>query len=733
MPIYFREETKEFHLYNDDISYIICVLPNGHIGNLYFGQRVDIDSSYRHLLNTENRSQTTYVYEGDLSFTLQHTRQEYAAHGTGDFCLPAFEIEQEDGSKLSHFQFESYQIKKGKEKLEGLPATYVEDEADADSLELYLYDHVSQTKLTLTYTIFADQAVVTRHAKFYQDGEKTVRLNRALSMTLDFPDKDYEWLHLDGAWGRERHVQTSPLHQGVQSIYSLKGASSAEHNPFIALKRLDATDHVGEAIGFSLIYSGNFLAQVDVTAFQQTRVSMGIHPERFSWELQPGHSFQTPEVVIAYSQGGWNGLSQTYHKLYNHHLIRGAWKLKERPVLLNNWEATSFDFTEEKIVQLAQKSAELGAELFVLDDGWFGQRNHDHAGLGDWTVNYDKLPEGLTGLIEKVHGMGIKFGLWIEPEMVNKDSDLYRAHPDWIIHHPKHSQSHGRHQYTLNLAHEDVYQNIYQQLYTLLSQHDIDYIKWDMNRYMTEVFSVFHQTSQQGEIYHRYMLNVYRLYEALTSAFPHILFESCSSGGSRFDPGILYYAPQTWASDNSDAIERLKIQYGTTMVYPQSTMGCHVSETPNQQVGRMTPIETRANVAYFGCFGYELDLFDLTEEERESVKQQIVFYKEHRRTFQYGTFTRLLSPFGNDNVAWQVVSEDGNQCFVGYYRVLVTANVSTTYLKLKGLDKEAKYEVKGKGIFSGATLIHIGLKIEDDDFPDGFKDFTSRLYDIRKL
>lgn len=733
MAIIFKEREQEFHLYNQEISYVFCVLPNGQLGHLYYGKRISPELSYQYLFEGRQRSLTSCVYEDDDTFSLQHTRQEYACYGTGDVLLPAFEIEQSDGSRLSNFVFQHYRILKGKPHLSGLPQTYVEDENEADTLEIDLYDKVSETKLCLVYTIFKQRSVITRSARFTQVGKGNIKLQSALSMNLDLPDKNYEWLHLDGAWGRERHLHTAPLHQGTQAVYSLKGASSAEHNPFLALRRPHTTEHSGEVLGFSLVYSGNFIAQVDVTPFHQTRVSLGIHPKGFTWLLEQGEIFQSPEVVMVYSKDGLNGMSQIYHDLYRKRLCRGEWRDKERPIILNNWEAMTFDFDENRIMVLAEKAAAVGVELFVMDDGWFGARNHDRAGLGDWTVNQEKLPSGIKGISDKIHNLGMKFGLWIEPEMVNKDSNLYRQHPDWILHHPNHSQSQGRHQYTLDLSREEVYQNIYHQLHELLANNGIDYIKWDMNRYMSEVYSVGYGAEQQGEIFHRYLLNVYRLYETLTTEFPHVLFESCSSGGARFDPGMLYYAPQTWCSDNSDGIDRLKIQYGTSLVYPLSSISCHVSEVPNQQVGRLVPLRTRANVAYFGSFGYELDLSELSEEEIELVCEQISFYKRYRSIFQYGKFTRLLSPFEQSVTAWQVMDGEGDTIFVGLYRSFVTPNgASYERLRLTGLEHDAYYKI-GEEVYTGSALMNVGLVIKQKDFKDGFKDFTSVLFEVRKI
>lgn len=731
MGIQFRKEEQEFHLFNEEMSYIFSVLPNGHLSQLYYGPRVSTEQSYSYLIQGGQRSLTSYIegYENDLS--LQHLRQEYACYGTGDVLSPAFEIAQEDGSRLSHFKYQEYRVVSGKSSLTGLPATYSTTDYPAETLIVELFDDVTQTVLELHYSIFSSLPVLARHAVFRQVGEQSITLERALSLNLDLPDKDYEWIHLDGAWSRERHIQTSPLHQGVQSIYSLKGTSSSEHNPFMALKRPQTDEHQGEVIGISLVYSGNFLAQVDVTPYEQVRASIGIHPDRFSWSLSQGQEFVTPEALLVYSQKGLNGLSHAFHSLFNHCLVRGEWKGKERPVLINNWEATYFDFTEEKILELAKEAAALGVELFVLDDGWFGERYNDQAGLGDWQVNPHKLPNGLPSLIQNIHGLGMKFGIWIEPEMVNKDSNLYRQHPDWHFHHPKRFQSPSRYQYVLNFAEDAVFENIYQQLYQLLSSHDIDYVKWDMNRYLTEVFSVHHQAENQGELFHRYVLNVYRLYDRLTQDFPQILFESCSSGGARFDPGLLYYAPQTWTSDNTDAIERLSIQYGTSVLYPLSSMGSHVSAVPNHQVSRITSLTTRGHVSHFGSMGYELNLLQLSEEERQQVKEQINFYKKHRATFQYGEFTRLLSPFEQDIVAWQVKSADTNTVLIGYYRKLIQANEGFKRIYPKHLDEEAIYEYKGQS-FRGSSLMRAGLVVEPQDFEAGFADFASLLIELKK-
>ena len=735
MPIVFHQESQEFHLYNEHLSYVMTVLPNGHLGNLYFGKRVQDKESFSYLFEVGGRALMAYVFEDNGSFALQHTRQEYPPYGTTDFRYPAYEVQQPNGSHISNFVYQSHQIFAGKKTLAELPSTYVENEDEATTLEVTLYDEVIDLRLVLSFTIYTDLAVITRQAKFTNLGQEQVSLERAMSFNLDLPDANYDFIHLDGSWSRERHISESRLTPGEHSIYSLRGASSAEHNPFIALKRPETTENQGAAYGFSLIYSGNFLGQVVVDPHETTRVMMGIHPDRFSWDLSENESFQTPEAVLVYADQGLNQLSQTFHELYRTRLARGYWRDRPRPILLNNWEATSFDFTEEKILAIADVAAEVGVELFVLDDGWFGKRNNDRMGLGDWTPNFDKLPDGIVGLAQKVTAKGLGFGLWFEPEMVNKDSDLYRAHPDWIIQTPDRSNSPSRNQHTLDLTREEVVEYLYQSLSDILRTAPISYVKWDMNRYMTEVYSPTFGPTQQGRVMHKYILNLYRLLERLTTEFPQVLFESCSSGGARFDPGMLYYMPQTWTSDNTDAIERLKIQYGTSMVYPLASMGSHVSESPNQQVGRSTPLETRANVAYFGTFGYELDATEFTAEEKEVVKAQVAFFKEYRQLIQQGKFHRLHNPFKENCAAWMVVADDQSKAVVAYYKILNGTNLGFKRLYLQGLAPTKRYRLSTdeSAVYYGDELMSVGIVLRHHDFCHGGGDFSSAIYTLTAL
>lgn len=733
--IIFHEDTKTFHLYNQKVSYIIQVLENGHLGQLYYGKKIHDKSDFSYLVEKYPRPMTSYIYEDDRTFSLEHIRQEYPVYGTTDYRHPAVEVLQENGSRISDFRYQSHEISEGKPKLAGLPATYTEDDEEAKTLCVTILDPVTQVKAELLYTIFDGEAAIARSVKFCNEGTEPVHLLSAMSLSIDLPDKDYVWMQLSGAWSRERHVKNRILEQGIVAIDSMRGNSSHEHNPFMVLKRPNATENEGEVIGFSLIYSGNFRIQAEVDTHDVTRITAGINPSGFDWKLDVKESFQTPEAVMVYSDSGLNDMSQTFHRLYGRRLARGYWRDRPRPILNNNWEATYFDFTEERLVEIAAKAKECGVELFVLDDGWFGERNSDHAGLGDWTPNKERLPQGIRGLSEKIEALGMKFGLWFEPEMTNKDSELYRAHPDWILRTPNRSVSHGRYQYVLDFSRKEVVDCIYGMMDKILSEAKISYIKWDMNRSITECYSASLPADRQGEVFHRYILGVYDLYERLTTKFPEVLFESCASGGGRFDPGLLYYAPQGWASDDSDAVERLKIQYGTSMCYPISSIGSHVSVTPNHQVFRNTPLHTRANVAYFGTFGYELDLNKLSEEEIAEVKSQIHFMKEYREILQFGTFYRLKSPFEGNETVWMAVSDDKKTAVVGWYRVLNGVNMPYSRVRLEGLNPDILYEnVQNKTENYGDELMNLGLittdvtagEVPGDAVP--CTDFESRIY-----
>lgn len=739
MAIKFYPESKTFHLYNDQISYIITVLRNNQLGHVYYGKRITNEGNIAHLVETGKRAMCCHYYLDERDFSMEHLKQEYPVYGTGDLRHPALDVLQENGSRLIELYYKEHQIIDGKPALDGLPATYVEDKNEAQTLIITLHDSVINMDVSLSYTIYASRPVITRHAKITNHGAASIQLDRALSMNVDLPDMDYDMIELTGAWSRERYVKERKLEHGIQSIYSMRGsASSSNFNPFIALKRPETTENSGEVMGFSFVYSGNFLAQVEVDTYDVARVSMGIHPQGFSWQLKQGESFQTPEVVMVYSDKGLNGMSQAYHDVYRHRLARGVWRDKVRPILLNNWEGTYMDFNEEKLLSIAKDAKALGIELFVLDDGWFGKRDDDSSGLGDWFVNTKKLPSGIDGLCEKINAMGLDFGLWIEPEMVNKDSDMYRNHPEWTLLKQDRNHSAGRGQFILDFSNDEVVNYVFDMIDKVLANSRISYIKWDMNRVMSEVHSSVHGASDQGKVFHKYILGVYRLYEKFLAKYPNVLFESCASGGARFDPGMLYYAPQAWCSDDTDAVERQKIQYGTSFVYPISSIGAHVSASPNHQLKRHTSLATRANVAYFGTFGYELDPNQLSQEEKTIIKEQVQFMKEHRALIQFGTFYRLRSPFASKECIWMVVSPDKKKAIVGYYRTLQEINVAFRRVKLQGLNPELKYSVQ-KRIFQtedtcmqvyGDELMHLGLITSDGSSTENNTegDYISRLY-----
>lgn len=713
MSIFYHEGAQTFHLTNGKISYIMKVLPNGSLGQLYFGRAVRDRESFDYLLEMRSRPMSACVFEGDRYFSLEHCRQEYPSCGSTDFRRPALELRQENGSRVTDFVYRSHTISAGKPALEGLPATYCESPGEAETLTIRLEDALLGAELYLSYTLFAGESALARSARLENRGTQVLHLTAAMSLCLDLPDRDYEFIHFSGAWSRERQMKVRTLEQGTQSVESARGHSSHNHNPFLMLRRPGTGEEAGEVLGFSLVYSGNFLAQAEVDTWDTTRVTLGINPFGFDWKLAPGERFQTPEAVVVYSGSGMGDMSRTFHRLYRSRLARGCWRDRPRPILINNWEATYFDFDEDKLVSIARAAKEDGVELFVLDDGWFGARSSDHAGLGDWTANRDRLPNGITGLAQRIEDLGMRFGLWFEPEMVNKDSDLYRAHPDWILQTPGRRTSPGRNQFVLDFSRREVVDCIYHMMAEILSSAKISYVKWDMNRSITEAYSASLPPDRQGEVCHRYILGVYDLYDRLIAAFPQVLFESCASGGGRFDPGLLYYAPQGWVSDDSDAAERLKIQYGTSYCYPISSMGAHVSAAPNHQLNRMTPLATRANAACFGTFGYELDLNRLTAEERTQVREQIVFMKSYREVLQFGDFYRLLSPFDGNFTAWMAVSPDRRIALVGWYKLLNEVNGPFRRVKLRGLDPALDYTVDGDAVRGGDELMEIGLLTTD--------------------
>lgn len=719
------------HLSNHKISYIIKIEEQGYLTHLYFGKKVQTyETGYEYPKHERPFSPNPAGYP-DRNFSLDNVMMEYPGFGFGDFREPAHQIKLADGSRINDFRYKSHEIFNGKKQLEGLPATYVTNETSAMTVEILLVDNISKLQLILSYTIYEELSVVCRSASLINRGCEKVEINRLTSTAVDFPAKEMDVIHFPGTWGKERHMNRIPVSTGVSRLDSKRGTSSHQQNPVAILVGKNTTEHQGDAYGFALVYSGNFEIVTQKDAFDQTRLLMGINSFNFAWQLAAGEKFQTPEAVMTYTDQGFNQLSNTYHQLFNQHLVRGNFKNEARPILINNWEATYFDFDLEKIVAITDQAKQLGVELFVLDDGWFGKRDSDNSSLGDWFEYEGKIAGGLKALSREIHQKGMKFGLWFEPEMISEKSKLHDEHPQWVIGVPGRQKAVSRDQYVLDYSRKEVWEHIYMQMKRILDNVEIDYIKWDMNRHLTDLYSTNLTADQQGELGHRYVLGLYEFMEKIVTAYPHILFESCSGGGGRFDAGMLHYMPQTWTSDNTDAAARLRIQYGTSFIYPISTMGAHVSAVPNHQTGRMTSLATRGNVAFSGVFGYELDLSKLTDTQLAQIKAQITFYKKHRTLIQYGTFIRLLNPDECGAAAWAFVSQDQKEVLLFFYGGLAQVGAPFITLKLKGLTSDLQYEVKyvetsiiglKEGMkLGGDQLMNMGIYIN----PNGAGDFPS--------
>jgi alpha-galactosidase len=718
--IEWREDDRQFHLHNGLISYLLRVLDDGSLGHLYLGSALSPGRSYGYLGPQD--------FGGFANRVGEPVAFEYPTRGHGDFRVPALALEDAHGATVVQPGYAGHTIRSGKPALEDLPSTYVESDDEAETVEIRLRDENGGLELEFRYTIFDGLPVVARSVRVRNGGTAPARLRTVMSASLDLPDAGWDLLQLSGTWARERHLVRRRLVPGRQGISSVRGASGHEHNPFLALVRPTTTEASGEAIGLGLVYSGNFVAEVEVEPFGTGRARIGIEPDTFSWLLEPGAAFQAPEAAIAWSGSGLGELSDAYHRLYRQRLARGTWRDRPRPILINNWEGTYFRFDETKLVEMATASRELGIELFVLDDGWFGERDDDTSSLGDWFVDRRKLPAGIDGLARRIESLGLQFGLWIEPEMVSERSQLFAAHPDWVVGVPGRPRTPSRQQLVLDLSRPEVVDHLFGVLSEVLGSAPIAYVKWDMNRNITEPYSPALPAERQGEFFHRYIRGVYQLYGRLTEAFPDILFESCAGGGGRFDPGILAFAPQGWTSDDTDAVERLRIQWGTSLAYPLSSMGAHVSAVPNHQVGRVTSLTTRATVAFFGVFGYELDPTVLTDLERREIAAQVAFYRRWRELFQRGRFVRLVSPFeGDGNVtAWMVVADDARSAIAGYYQVLSRPAPAPRRVPLRGLEPTVGYritpwpstgdrlEAANAAVRGGDELMRAGLAIDTD-------------------
>lgn len=728
MAVLFNQETQVFMLQTQHCAYQMKVAEYGVLLHLYYGQRMD-DCDLSYLIQRTDRGfcGNPYEMQQDRTFSLDYFPQEYSCFGIGDYRTDCVKVINSDGSCAVDYRYDSYEIQKGKYGLEGLPALFAQEE-EGETLIIRMKDIHTQMMLELYYGVLEEADVITRAARIINGGKAEVTLKRAMSLCLDFPHDHMDWIHFYGKHTMEREVERSRLIHGRQSICSERGTSSHQHNPFVILCDPMCSEDAGDCYGVGLVYSGSFLAEAEVDQFHQTRLVIGLSPDQFSWTLDPGESFVTPEAVMIYSGEGFTSLSHRYHHMARKHLIRGEWAKKRRPILINNWEATYFNFNGDKLIRIAEEAKELGIEMLVLDDGWFGKRDSDYSGLGDWIVNERKLGGTLKALAEKVNALGMKFGLWVEPEMISEDSHLYRSHPDWAMRIPGRPGNVARSQFVLDFSRPEVVDGIQDMIFKILDEVHIEYIKWDFNRSISNYFSAALPINRQGEIGYRYMLGLYRFLENLITRYPYILLEGCSGGGGRFDFGMLHYSPQIWCSDDTDAVERLKIHYGTTFGYPVSSIGAHVSASPNHQTGRHTPLETRGTVAMTGTFGYELDLGTLSAEEKEIVKRQVEEYKERYDLINNGSFYRLSSPYGECRaVAWAFVSPDKMECLFCAVMTKLQSNPDGVVIKLKGLEPKRKYQMEGK-VYTGEMLMYGGILL-----PLPKEEYQSWRYYLRAL
>lgn len=678
-----------FLLSTEHTALLLRITKYGHIELLHYGAPVPIeDAGALAARRTMPYGSQVMYTEEDAAYCLDNIPLLWSGEGKGDFRIPAIELELPDGTITTDFVYEDCLLRAGALPAVGLPSAY-DESGEAETLVLSLREMKFALRLELIFTVFPAADTITRRTVLYNDEAAPITIHRLMSQQIDLPQQEYELLTLDGDWISETHTHTRPVQYGCLVNESTTGSSSNRHNAGVLLYRQGAGEDHGLAYGFNLLYSGSHYTAVERSPRDFVRVVSGIQPKGFCWRLPAGEIFRTPEAVMTVSTEGFNGVSGNFHRFVRQHILRGDWKEKSRPILLNNWEAHFFDFTEAKLLALAKQAKAAGAELFVLDDGWFGARNSDTAGLGDYTVNRKKLPGGIEGLAQKITAIGLSFGLWLEPESVNPDSDLYRTHPEWALQQPGRQPSMGRHQLLLDLTRSEVRDYIVHHITHLLDHCPITYVKWDMNRHMSDLYSA---VTPGGELPHRYMLGLYEVLERIFTPRPHILLETCSSGGNRFDLGLLCYSPQIWASDNTDPIERLSIQQGLSYFYPPCTMGAHVSQSPHQQTLRQTPLSTRFNVAAFGALGYELDLGELSPQEKKQVAEQIEWYKKCRPTLQYGDFFRIPTR-RRELVSWTAISLDRKQAVVLLAQRLCMAAPPADYLTVPALSPTARYRV----------------------------------------
>ncbi|HCW54670.1 MAG TPA: alpha-galactosidase [Clostridium sp.] len=729
MSIKYFEKNRVFKLDANNTTYMIAIVDKENfVGHVYYGKKV-IDNNLNYLLRLNEPPFVPSKNNRDRVSFYDSFSFEYPTHGIGDFRETAFEVKDPNGNTACKLQYVSHEIYKGKKRLENLPSTFG-NEDECTTLELKCVDNDLNLEVTLIYTVFENLDAITRSVKVKNKNYERIKLTKVLSMSIDFDGIDYDMISLHGSWARERHINRRKVTYGTQTVASLRGETSHQDSPFIAFLDHDANDEYGEVFGFNFVYSGNFISMVQGCQFDTTRVLMGINPSDFEWILEEGEEFITPEVVMVHSNKGIGQMTRTFHDLYRNHLIRGKFKDKKRPILINNWEATYFDFNTEKLLDIVKEASKCGIEMLVMDDGWFGHRNSDNSSLGDWFVNEEKLKGGLKYLVDEVNKLGLEFGIWIEPEMISPDSELYKKHPDWCIHIEGRTPALCREQYVLDLTRGEVVDYIYNSIKKILKSANITYIKWDMNRQITDLGSCYIDKEHHGEIFHRYVLAVYEMMNRLTTDFPNILLENCSGGGARFDPAMLYYSPQIWCSDDTDSIERLKIQEGTAMVYPLSTMGAHVSDCPNHTVGRTTPFETRGNVALAGTFGYELDITKISEEDRNMISKQVAMYHKYNDLIRRGDYYRIANYSENHEFdCWGVISKDKSEALITCVQVLGRPNYHSRRIRLKGLDENSFYkDEETSKVYSGGALMNAGINISGL-----YGDFTSKIMHFNKV
>lgn len=711
MAICFDEERRIFKLDTENTTYLIGLSPEGYVGHIYYGDRL-YQQTDNYLLRMEEPPFTPSVNKREKSSFLDFFPMEYPAGGVGDYRESCLAVKNEAGCRGCEFFYVSHEIYRGKKALNGLPASFGTEE-EVQTLEILCEDRVLGLQVALSYSAFEKEDVIARSVRIANCGAQTLWLEKVYSACLDMDNENFEMLTLHGSWARERHIQQNRICYGRQMVSSQRGESSHQEHPFAALVTPGTDQEHGRVYAMHFVYSGNFIAQTELTQFDAVRMVMGIHAEEFGWKLEPGTEFQAPEVILVYSGAGLGRMSRSYHDFYRGHMIRSPYLHKKRPILINNWEATYFDFDTEKLLAIAREAKKSGIEMLVMDDGWFGVRNSDNCSLGDWVVNEEKLKGGLKHLVDEVNAIGLEFGIWFEPEMISPDSDLYRKHPEWAIHISGREATQSRQQYVLDLSNPDVTEYVYESVASILRSANIRYVKWDMNRQLSDLGSAYLENDRQQELMHRYVLGVYALQERLIREFPELLLENCSGGGARFDPGMLYYSPQIWCSDDTDAIERLMIQEGTSLIYPLCTMGAHVSDCPNHTVGRVTPFETRGIVALSGTFGYELDITKIPQEDRAQIPGQVAMYHKYHDLIREGDYYRIASYRENHLFdCWAVASKDKKEVLVTYVQVLGAPNVHSRKLFLRGFEPAAVYELEETGKrYTGEMLMKAGYLI----------------------